>query len=440
LWISWTPTDLPAASASDKPIAAGAYLALSLLFIVSLFNYLDRWMLSILVPAIKADLDLSDTQIGFITGIAFSLFYATMGIPIARLADRHSRRLVIAAAMGLWSAMTAACGLAQNFAQLAIARVLVGVGEAGATPPSHSLIADLFPRGRRAFALSIYAMGTPFGVFFGFLLGGRLAETYGWRTALFAFGIPGLLLAAVVFMFLKEPDRGAADGIAEPGKSPPLGTTLRTLFSRPTYINNCLASGFYTIVYVALLNWIPSFFSRTHELPISTIGNWLALILGGSQLLGVLGGGWLADRLSAIDMRWLMRLCAIGVVVAIPFYPLALFWPEPTTAFFLLFIPFMISIMQAGPQHATTQGVSPVAMRATAAATYLLIVNLMGGLGPQLVGILSDWFAAAGESRALGTAMVLVAVVFSLLSAVFFYTASRTLITDMNRSTDNAFA
>ena len=421
-------------SPNAKPVVAGARLALGLLFIVSLFNYLDRWMLSILVPAIKADLELSDTQIGFITGIAFSLFYATMGIPIARLADRHSRRVVVSAAMALWSAMTAVCGLAQNFVQLAIARVMVGVGEAGATPPSHSLIADYYPRERRALAISIYGMGAPFGVFLGFLLGGWLTEAYGWRVALLAFGIPGLVLAGVVFAFLKEPRRGAADRLAVPPQTPPLSITLKTLFARPTYLNNCLASGFYTIVYLGLLNWMPAFFQRTHDLPIGTIGTWLAFIIGGSQLLGVLSGGWLADRLSAVDLRWLMRLCAITVLIAIPFYPLVVFSASPELAFIMLFVPFMMGIMQAGPQHATTQGVSPVAMRATASATYLLIVNLMGGLGPQLVGILSDWLAAGGEAQSLGWAMLLVAVVFSVLSGLFFYLASRTLIHDMGRT------
>ncbi len=391
-------------------------------------------MLSILVPDIKADLALSDTQIGFITGIAFSLFYATMGIPIARLADRYSRRLVVSAAMALWSAMTAVCGLAQNFVQLAVARVMVGVGEAGATPPSHSLIADFYPRERRALAISVYGMGAPFGIFLGFLLGGWLTQAYGWRVALLAFGIPGMILAGAVYLFLAEPRRGAADGLTAPVEAPPLGITLKTLLSRPTYLNNCLGSGFYTIVYLGLLNWMPSFFERAHEMPIGTIGTWLAFIIGGSQLLGVLSGGWLADRLAAVDLGWLMRLCGITVLIAIPFYPLVVFSQSPTLAFVMLFVPFMVGIMQAGPQHATTQGVAPVAMRATAAATYLLIVNLMGGLGPQLVGILSDALAAQGESRSLGLAMLVVAVGFSLLSAWFFLRASNTLVRDMART------
>ncbi len=271
-------------------------VALILLFIVSLFNYLDRWMLAILIPDIKADLQLSDGQLGFITGIAFSLFYALMGLPIARLADRYSRRVIVSVAMSLWSAMTALCGLAQNFTQLAVARILVGVGEAGATPPSHSLISDYYPRERRALALAVYAMGSPLGIFFGFLLGGWLTQTYGWRVALYSFGLPGLVLAGVVFFVLKEPARGAADGVDLAGPTPSLMVTLRTLFSRPTFIHNCIGSGMYTLVYLSFHTWTPSFFERNYDMSMGSIGVWLAFIAGGAQLVGVLGGGWLADR------------------------------------------------------------------------------------------------------------------------------------------------
>jgi len=408
--------------------------ALGLLFIVSLFNYLDRWMLAILVPDIKADLDLSDSQIGFITGIAFSLFYAVMGLPIARLADRHSRRVIVSVAMALWSAMTALCGFAQSFIQLATARVLVGVGEAGATPPSHSLISDFYPRERRALALAIYGLGSPLGIFLGFLLGGWLTQNYGWRVALYSFGFPGLVLAGVVFFALKEPTRGAADGVDLSGEPPALGKCLKILFSRPTYVHNCLGSALYTVVYLSLHTWTPSFFERNSELSLASIGVWLAFIAGGSQLLGVLGGGWLADRLSAITLRWLMYLCAISVLAAIPFYALAFLAPKAELGLLLLIVPFVVSTAQAGPQHATTQGVSPVAMRATAAATYLLIVNLVGGLGPQVTGWLSDFLAPKYGSMAIGWAVLIVASVVSVWSAAHFYLASKTLVADMARA------
>jgi len=408
--------------------------ALALLFVVSLFNYLDRWMLAILIPDIKADLELSDSQLGFITGIAFSLFYALMGLPIARLADRYSRRVIISVAMSLWSAMTVVCGLAQNFTQLAVARILVGVGEAGATPPSHSLISDYYPRERRAMALAVYAMGSPLGIFFGFLLGGWLTQTYGWRVALFSFGLPGLVLAAVIFFVLKEPARGAADGIDLSGPTPSLKVTLKTLFSRPTFVHNCLGSGLYTLVYLSFHTWTPSFFERNYEMSMGSIGVWLAFIAGGAQLVGVLGGGWLADRLAAINLRWMMRLCAISVLIAIPFYSLAFLAPGAEAGLLLLIVPFLVSSFQAGPQHATTQGVSPVAMRATAAATYLLIVNIMGGLGPQLTGLLSDQLEPRYGSMAIGWAVLIIASVFSVWSALHFFLASKTLVADMARA------
>jgi MFS family permease len=408
--------------------------ALALLFVVSLFNYVDRWMLAILVPDIKADLDLSDSQIGFITGIAFSLFYAVMGLPIARLADRHSRRLIVSVAMALWSAMTVLCGFAQSFVQLATARVLVGVGEAGATPPSHSLISDFYPRERRALALAIYGLGSPLGIFLGFLLGGWFTQNYGWRFALFSFGLPGLILAVVVYLVLKEPARGAADGVALSGEPPRLGECLKILFSRPTFIHNCAASALYTVVYLSLHTWTPSYFERNYEMSLASIGVWLAFIAGGSQLLGVIGGGWLADRLSVITLRWLMGLCSIAVLLAIPFYALAFLAPSAELGMLLLIVPFIVSAIQAGPQHATTQGVSPVAMRATAAATFLLIVNLVGGLGPQVTGWLSDYLTPKYGDMAIGWAVLIVASVVSVWSAWHFYLASKTLVADMARA------
>ena len=225
---------------------------LTLLFLVSLFNYLDRWMLAILLPDIKSDLNLSDSEIGFISGIAFSLFYALMGIPIARLADRYSRRVIVSTAMAVWSAMTAICGLAQSFWQLALARVMVGVGEAGATPPSHSLISDLYPKDRRAFALAIYALGSPLGIFLGFLLGGWLTQEFGWRVALFSFGIPGLILAFVVFAKLPEPKRGAADDLRLTGA----GTRHKSEHHIPAFLTHRQRSGVDRTIWVNPWPWI----------------------------------------------------------------------------------------------------------------------------------------------------------------------------------------
>ena len=407
--------------------------ALGLLFCVALLNYLDRNLLGILLPSIKAELDLSDTALGFITGIAFSVFYALMGIPIARLADRTARRKVIAVAMAVWSAMTAVCGLATTFWQLALARVLVGVGEAGATPPSHALIADLFPKQSRATALSVYALGSPVGIILGFLAAGWIAQTLGWRIALFCFGLPGIALAWAVFVFLPEPPRGHSDGLRGDAPSPPLSDVLRLLATKPAFIHNCIGSGLYALVWYGLLNWMPSFFSRTHHMPLGEIGTWLAIVVGVSQLVGALLGGVIGDRLAGRDMRWLMWLPSAVTLAAAPFYVFAFLWPDPTAAFLSLALPFFLGIMQSGPQHATTQGIAPPAMRATASATYLLGVNLIGGLGAQSIGILSDRLTPAFGDAALGRAMVIVSVAASAWSAVHFWLAARTLRRDFAR-------
>jgi predicted MFS family arabinose efflux permease len=406
---------------------------LVLLFGVSFLNYLDRNVIGILVPAIKADLTLSDTEIGFITGIAFSLFYAVMGIPIARLADRFPRRMVIAGAMTLWSLMTAACGLAANFWQLALARVLVGVGGGGATPPSHSLIADLFPKERRATALSLYAIGSAVGLVVGFLIGGWITQAVGWRAALLGVGLPGVLVAVAVMKGLPEPPRGYADGHA-PVPPPPLGATLRTVLSRPTFVHNAIASGLYAAMYFGLLAWVPSFFSRTYHLAIGEIGTWLAAVMGVSQFLGTVMGGVVGDRLARRDQRWLMWFCGAVTVMAVPFYPLVFMSDAPPyVALVLLAPPFFLGVSQGGPQHATTQGVAPPAMRATASATYLLIVSLIAGLGAQTVGLLSDALAPCFGDGALGTAITIVTVGASLWAGVHFWYAARNLPRDYGR-------
>jgi predicted MFS family arabinose efflux permease len=411
--------------------------ALVLLFVVALFNYGDRNMMGVLVPAIKADLQLTDTQLGFITGIAFSLFYALMGIPIARLADTISRRAVVSVALAVWSAMTVACGLAQNFTQLALSRVLVGVGEAGATPPSHAIIADLFPKPKRALALSVFALGSPVGVIVAYLLGAWITQNYGWRMTLFAFGIPGVLAAAVIYYFLPEPPRGHSDR-DENGQPPPppakMGEALRLLISKPAFRHNAIASGLFAFLWFALLSWAPSFYTRTHTMPLSEVGAWLSLALGVSQLIGTFSGGVLGDRLARKDVRWYARFCGVVMLLSAPFYVGVFLWPTPLGSLLALFFPVMLSVMQSGPQHWVTQAVAGPRMRATATALYLLMTNLIAGLGAQTVGILSDQLRPSYGDKSLGIALLGVALVFSVWSALHFFLAARTLKEDIATS------
>ncbi len=406
--------------------------ALILLFMVSVFNYGDRNMLGVLVPSIKADLQLSDTEIGFITGVAFALFYGFMGIPIARLADTMSRKTVVSVALGIWSAMTVLCGVAQNFLQLAVARVLVGVGEAGATPPSHAMIADLFPKARRAGALALYSMGSPVGLIITYLIGGWITQEYGWRAALFACGVPGIVAAVFLYVRLKEPPRGHSEG--EESLTPlPMGEALRHLLSRPAFRQNAIATGIFSFLWFGLLSWVPSFFTRTHGMSIAEVGAWLSLALGVAQLAGTLLGGWAGDRLGGRDMRWYAWWCAGIMAVSAPFYVFVFLWPHPIPAVLVLSIPVMLSVSQGGPQHWITQAVAGPRMRATATALYLFIVNMISGLGAQTIGFLSDRLTPAYGNDALGRVLLGVGVIASLWSAAHFMLVNRTLANDIDR-------
>ena len=420
-----------AAITSGRHGVSRAYLALGLLFLVSFFNYMDRYMLAVLLPAIKEDLALSDTQIGFITGLAFTLFYATLGIPIARLADRYSRRVIISIALAAWSAMTAACGMAQTFIQLTVARVLVGVGEAGASPPSHSLIADLFPAHKRAGALSAYTLGAPFGILIGFALGGWLVELYSWRVALFTVAIPGLLLSVVIYKKLHEPPRGQADGLTSVPEIASLGLTFKTLLGNATFRHVSFATGLYTVLWLGVVQWLPSFFTRSFGLGIREVSTWLAIILSTSQILGMIGGGFLADRLGRNDLRWYVWVPAVAIFFSTPIFAITFLTKSPTIAYVSLFLPFMIGVMQGPATFAVAQGIADVRMRAMAAALLLLITNLVGGgIGPQAVGILSDQLAPQYGMDSLRYALLMVALVAGVWSSFHYFWAGRTIRTD----------
>lgn len=408
-------------------------LALSLLCLVSLFNYLDRYMVSILLPAIKADLKLSDTELGFVSGTAFTILYAVLGIPAGRLADRYSRRTIIACALALWSGATLACGVAYGFIQLSLYRVAMGIGEAGATPPAHSIISDLFSVRHRATALSIFSMGLPVGIFIGFIAGGQIAQHIGWRWALYGFGFSGLILSAVVFFVLPEPSRGTATDVQVGRRAPfALRRAISNLARQRSFVNVCLGSAFYTLVWQSLIAWLPSYFTRHFGLSIGEVGFKLALVLGGSQFVGLLTGGLVGDFMARRDSCWYMRICCAGSLLPLPFYAIALITDQPGTALAALFPAFMFGLLQGAPALAVVQGTAGPRMRGVAVALYLLVVNLIGGLGSQLIGLLSDRLASSLRSEALGVAMLSVAVVSSIWSAFHFWRGVRFVQTDFS--------
>ncbi|MBX3706809.1 MAG: MFS transporter [Pseudomonadales bacterium] len=365
--------------------------ALGVLVVVYTFNFIDRQILSILMEAIKADLGLSDTQLGLLSGFAFAAFYATLGIPIARYADRSNRRNLIALALAVWSGMTAISGLAQNFWHLLLARIGVGVGEAGCSPPAHSMIADYYPAERRATALGVYSLGIPVGILFGFLAGGWINEFFGWRVAFFVVGVPGILLALVMRYTVREPPRGMAEGRVSAAAQPSIGETFAYLWRKRSFRHLAFGGALTAFVGYGLVTWMPSFLIRSHGMQTGEVGTWLGLILGIPGGIGIALGGWLADRYGARDTRWYMWIVAVALLACVPF-SLGVFLSEAAyLALLFLVIPVALGNFYQATTFSQVQGLSTLKMRAVAAAVLLFILNIIGlGLGPQVVGVMSD--------------------------------------------------
>lgn len=419
-------------------VAAGDSIRLTmwLLLIVYIFNFIDRQIVNILAEPIAKDLDLSDTQIGLMTGIAFALFYTVLGLPIARYADKpttHRGRL-IAGALALWSGMTALCGLATTYAHLLLARIGVGVGEAGCTPAAHSLIADKVPPERRASALAFYSLGIPLGGLLGMLIGGVLADTVGWRGAFIWVGVPGLLLALVVLLLLKEP--------RQDGTSLNLGSTAPTLDTREA-LKSILSSRAYLLLVAAgssaaflsygKATWTTIFFQRSHGLTPGEVGFWFGLWGGVAGAFGTWLGGWLADRFGKINRRHVMTAPAIGMVVAAPMAFTAYFMTDWRIALLMLMIPTVLNSLYYGPCYSSTQGLVPMRARAIAAALMLFCQNLIGlGLGPLFFGMISQWLKP--EYGADSVRYVLFGAAWlGLIPAFFFWRCSLRLNAELDQ-------
>ena len=414
------------------PSAAYANYVLALLSLVYVMNFIDRQILAMLIEPIKQEFGVSDTALGLLSGFAFAFLYTLAGIPIARWADRSSRTRVITLALTIWSVMTAACGLARNFIELALLRVLVGIGEAGGNPPSHSLIADYFPPHRRATALSIFAWGVYVGSAIAFLAGGYLVAHYSWRTAFMVVGAPGLLLAVVVALTVREPARGASEQRSAPQAQPPLGEVLRHLLAQRSFMFIVLGASIQSLSGYGVLTWGPTFLYRVHAMPWTEIGVWLGWIIGVAGCAGAYAGGRLADRFGARDAAWYMRLPALQSLLGVPFVLGFALLPAQRDSM-LAFIPFYaLGAMYVGPMFSMVQGLVPLRMRATASALLLFVVNLIGlGLGPLSVGLLNDYvFAAEHGALAIRYSMLVIGVLGGAAS-LLFWQASRTLAADL---------
>ena len=405
--------------------------ALGVLVVVYTFNFIDRQILSILLEPIKQDLGLSDSALGMLTGFAFALFYATLGIPIARFADRSNRRNLIAWALAIWSAMTAVSGLAQNFWHLLLARIGVGVGEAGCSPPAHSILADYFPTENRATALGIYSLGIPFGILFGFIAGGWLNEFFGWRVAFFIVGVPGLLLAILVRFTLREPPRGMAEGRVADEEQPTIMETFRFLWSKRSFRHMAVGGGLTAFVGYGVITWVPSFLIRSYGMSTGDVGTYLGLILGIPGGIGIALGGYLADRYGARDTRWYLWIVSVALIASTPLFFGVYLSNTAFASLMFLILPILLGNFYQATTFSQTQGLVSLRMRSVAAAVLLFILNMIGlGAGPQAVGILSDILQPSYGDESLRYALLTLSTVH-IWAAYHYYQAGKSLKDDL---------
>ncbi|MFZ5721615.1 MAG: spinster family MFS transporter [Pseudomonadota bacterium] len=447
------PKVAPAAAAPTADDALGVPFskgytryAMWLLLGIYIINFLDRQVVNILAEPIKRDLGLADWQLGLMSGLAFALFYTVLGIPIARLAERKNRAYIIGGAVAVWSGFTALCATAGNFWQLIAYRIGVGVGEAGCTPPAHSLIVDYVPKEKRASALAFYAMGTPIGSLLGLVMGGLIADAYGWRAAFLIAGAPGLIFAALAFFTLKEPRRILARHAAHMASATAtFGQTMAYLSKRRTFWFIAFAAAVKAFIGYGHAPFTASFFLRNHaeEInslaasfglgPVGFLGLALGVISGTAGAIGSLAGGWIADTFGRRDLRAYMVAPAIASLITIPVYITAVTIDSAAIALLILSINAFLGTLWYGPVYGTGQSVVPPHMRATASAILLFIINLIGlGLGPLAVGILSDWLnVGLGMGSAEGVRWALiVSALFGLVAFVCFWLARRTIRED----------
>jgi MFS family permease len=402
---------------------------LGVLFVMYIFNFLDRQLLAILLQPIKEDLKISDTALGFLTGFAFAVFYTFAGLPLARLADRWVRRSLIAISIATWSIMTAACGVARGFADLAMARIGVGIGEAGATPPAHSLLSDYFPPGKRATVLALYACGVPVGSGLGYWLGGWINDAFGWRLAFILVGLPGVLVALLVRLTVREPVRGGSEQQALNVRQYTLREVWQFLSTLPSGRRISLAAACIAFAGYGLAAWIPAFFVRIHHMTPGQLGLWMSWITALGGVLGSFSGGVIADRWGRTHPQARAYVSAGGALASIPFNIASVLLADHRLALLSFFPATIAATLWFGPATSIVQDLAPPAMRAVASAVFIFILTIIGlGAGPQVIGILNDWI---GTPEAIRYSLLFVAIVMNLLAAWFFWLTGKTLAEDL---------
>lgn len=424
-----TPSAVPGAQ-SARP-GARAWFVLALLCFVYVLNFLDRQLLSILAKPIQDELGVTDGQLGLISGLYFAMFYCILAIPVGWLADRTNRVRVLSLACALWSAATAACGFAQNYPQLATARMMVGVGEAGGVPPSYAIISDYFRPGTRGTALGLFNLGPPIGSALGVAFGASVAAAYSWRDAFIWVGVIGIVTALIVWFFVREPKKGGLDEpvevveeavqtLAAPEPAPGFMATCRMYFSNPVLRGMALASGATQFVTYALMNFATLFLMREKGMTLQEIALWYALLLGVSVSLGIFGSGWLIDRLNRRYKTAYAYLPAVGLIVAAPFFAGFVWASDWRVALLLLSVPMALNYFYLSPAVTLVQEEVRPNQRVLAGALLLLVMNLIGlGLGPTFLGAASDFFRASHPDNSLQMAFYCLLPFYGLAIVMF---------------------
>ena len=393
----------------------------TLLMLVLVFtsSHVDRQIMGILGQPIKESLLISDTQLGLLTGIMFAVFYATLGMPMAMWADRNNRRNLISFSVFLWSLMTAMCALATNFLQLLLLRIGVGVGEAGSNPPSHSIIADLYPPEKRSTAMAIFGTGINWGILIGFLVGGWINEWYGWQAAFVIVGLPGILLALLVRFTVVEPPRGHSEALQQEVAAPGFWEVVGFIWRNSVLRHIVVAGALVSFAGYASVIWIPIYLVRIHDMGTGEVGSYLALLIGVGGAIGIYLGGRIADFMAARrGQQWLPWVVAISSLITLPLLFIAFMATTPMMAIAAYALPAMLGTLYVAPGFALIQNSTPLEMRSVAAAINLFVTNIIGlGLGPFTVGFFSDVFSQSYGEDGLrwGLATTIVILIWGVI-------------------------
>ncbi len=428
--------------ASKAPVDVNAvasfgqrWYVLIIMMLAYTINIADRYVMSTVLEPIRLELKLTDSGVAFLTGVSLALFYVTMGIPLSWIADRYNRKNLLAISMTIWSAMTAFCGLSQGYWQLLLARIGVGIGEAGGTPSCNAIVADYFPADRRAMAMTIFALGAPIGAWIGADMAGAVAAQYGWRYAFYVLGVPGILLALIVYFTVKEPKRGQLDAVSD-DETPTLADTLRFLWSQKAAVHVMMGSGVSALWGWGLMWFTPTFIQRMYGLDVGEAGAVVGpihLVMGiGASLLTA----WLLAKPSYTDPRKICRLLAVVTALATIPSIYAYYTNSLPTATFMWWIFIPAIYFYIGPSFALGQNLAPPKMRAMFIAVSLLIANGFNLIiAPQGVGLLSDYFAGPGGADAASLRLALLVLApTGFWAAWHYWRAEKYIVEDQKRA------